>query len=207
MSSEGVDENQENKDTNVSPGHLLKETREAKGLSQTEIAQRLRLDSHLINDLEAENEENLPAPIYVTGYLRAYARLLGLDEDQLISHYPHATDTTTILIPENIDYGSRPGIRLPLGLILVLIPVVVGLAVVWWWVDDRPEGVEKSLTLESGHNSALPDAGDSLLPGAEPLVSRIPPKSSAADWRSWPSTTRLSASLICRKLPNSVIIT
>ena len=57
--------------------------REAKGMSQEQIADILNLTLANVIALENDDYESLPGWTYVSGYLRAYARLLGLDSDSL----------------------------------------------------------------------------------------------------------------------------
>ena len=158
MNSGEVGENQESADTHVSPGRILKEARDKKGLSQTEVAQRLRLETRLIDALEADDEDNLPAPIYVTGYLRAYARLLGLDEEQLISGFYQSDDSTVTLLPENVDYGTARRSTISLSLILVFILVLGGIALAWWWPIQAP--VSEVLPVLKSAQPPRPDRTD-----------------------------------------------
>lgn len=69
-------------------GHLLRAAREAKGLSTGAIATQLNLDVRTVEALERDDHERLSAPIFVRGYLRNYARLVGVPEDQVLGPYP-----------------------------------------------------------------------------------------------------------------------
>ena len=64
-------------------GQELTLAREAKGMSQEQIADILNLTLANVIALENDDYESLPGWTYVSGYLRAYARLLGLDSDSL----------------------------------------------------------------------------------------------------------------------------
>ena len=64
-------------------GQELAFAREAKGMSQEQIADILNLTLANVIALENDDYESLPGWTYVSGYLRAYARLLGLDSDSL----------------------------------------------------------------------------------------------------------------------------
>ncbi len=66
---------------------VLKRGREKKGLSVRELAQELKVPSHIITALEEQQYEKLPSDTYVAGYIRAYAGLLGLNPDGLIKDY------------------------------------------------------------------------------------------------------------------------
>ena len=64
-------------------GQELAFAREEKGMSQEQIADILNLTLANVIALENDDYESLPSWTYVSGYLRAYARLLGLDSDSL----------------------------------------------------------------------------------------------------------------------------
>lgn len=68
-------------------GQLLRAAREAKGLSTGAIATQLNLDVRTVEALERDDHDRLPAPIFVRGYLRNYARLVELPEEQLLGAY------------------------------------------------------------------------------------------------------------------------
>lgn len=70
----------QNEDTIVrGPGTLLAAARIRHGMPLSEIAARTRIARHLLEALEAGNWNDLPAPVYVRGFIRLYAREVGLD--------------------------------------------------------------------------------------------------------------------------------
>lgn len=66
-------------------GRQLRRTREKLGLSIEDVSAELRLSGFQIQALEDDDWSQLPGDTYARGYLRSYARLLGLDADQLLS--------------------------------------------------------------------------------------------------------------------------
>jgi cytoskeleton protein RodZ len=71
----------------ISPGALLKREREKKGLSHTQISQQTRLRPRFLEAIENEEWDLLPAPAFVKGFIRSYARVLGLDEERVVDLY------------------------------------------------------------------------------------------------------------------------
>lgn len=69
------------------PGQQLKQAREAAGLSQSDVANKLRLSTSYVRALEEDDYKRLPEPAFVRGYIRNYARLVGLPGDELASLY------------------------------------------------------------------------------------------------------------------------
>lgn len=74
-------------------GQRLRTAREAKGLSHSDIAQRLRLPLRLIGRLEADDYSGMEQGVYLRGYLSSYARLVGVPTvaaETIASQHTHA---------------------------------------------------------------------------------------------------------------------
>lgn len=71
--------------TSATAGSLLKEAREARGLSLEEVAAATRVRVPYLEALEADALNQLPAPVYARGYLRTYAHLLELEPEPLVA--------------------------------------------------------------------------------------------------------------------------
>lgn len=79
------------------PGPRLRHIREARGLTVEQISQRIRVRERIIEDIEREETDHI-APVYLRGYVRAYAAGLGLD--------PHELDAET-----RAAAGEEPELR------------------------------------------------------------------------------------------------
>lgn len=71
----------------ASPGAQLAKARKQKKLTHAKVAERLHLSVQCIKDIESDDYQHLSAAIYVRGYLRAYARLLDLEAETLLSAF------------------------------------------------------------------------------------------------------------------------
>src|SRR5690554_8157139 len=71
----------------ASPGEILRREREVQGLARAEVATTLNLRQSVVIDIEEDNYEQIPVAAYRRGYLRAYARLLGMDENSVLEAY------------------------------------------------------------------------------------------------------------------------
>lgn len=71
-------------------GNRLREAREAKGLSPQDIFNSTRIRANVLEALEAEDYDNLPAPVYVRGLLRTLAKPLELEAAHLLALYEAA---------------------------------------------------------------------------------------------------------------------
>lgn len=69
-------------------GEWLRSTRLRRGFSLAEIERDTRINRLYIEALEEEHFEVLPAPVYTRGFLRSYARILGLDPNEAVAMLP-----------------------------------------------------------------------------------------------------------------------
>ncbi len=120
------------------PGPRLRAAREACGYDIQDIAKQLRLHPHIIADLERDEFADHLALVFVRGYLRAYAGLIGLDPEEVVAEfnalgYEEARDLPDLKtkpqsgsrMRQNQDMyksGSRSGMRwAAVGLITVAV--------------------------------------------------------------------------------------
>ncbi|MFC3907622.1 helix-turn-helix domain-containing protein [Legionella dresdenensis] len=76
-----------NNNHNENPGSFLAHLREKKGISQEYVAGKLHLRIKIIELLEADDYQSMPEPVFIKGYLRAYAKLLGVSPDPLLETF------------------------------------------------------------------------------------------------------------------------
>lgn len=109
------------------PGVTLHKARLEKELTVAEVAAHLNLTESAVNSLEADRYEDLPGVTFVRGYIRAYAKLVDLDADQLAKQYSQTTTTAPVrplqvLSPERKRGRSR---FMLIGLVLLIIAAAV----------------------------------------------------------------------------------
>ena len=75
------------------PGEYLKKTRERQGISLDEIAQVTKISIDLLEDIESDRYDSLSTQVITKGYLRAYAKELGLDAEEVVSRYQEHLNT------------------------------------------------------------------------------------------------------------------
>ena len=96
------------------PGEILKQARQGKDLSIAAIATQLNLDLRTIEALESGDLSKLPAPIFVRGYLRGYARLVGVHEDEVLAAYQSLAPQEPAPRPVSMARKSmRPAFLMP----------------------------------------------------------------------------------------------
>ena len=70
-----------------SVGEFFKQVRETKGLTVDEVASKTRIRSDFVKALEDGNFAVLPDQVFAKGFVRSYARSLGLDEEDAIHRF------------------------------------------------------------------------------------------------------------------------
>lgn len=72
---------------NFAVGESLREARVAAGWTVGEIASRLNLTETAVESIEGNQFDRLPGTTFARGYIRSYAKILGLDADQLAKNF------------------------------------------------------------------------------------------------------------------------
>lgn len=67
-----------------SVGNYLKVQRESQNLSLREVSESTKIKERLLKAIEADRYELLASPVYVKGFLEAYARCLGIDPNEIV---------------------------------------------------------------------------------------------------------------------------
>ena len=75
----------------MSLGERFRAAREQRGLSLSEVAEHLRIRSVYLAAIEEENWSAIGAPVYTRGFLRTYARYLGLDPEEAVAAFNSAS--------------------------------------------------------------------------------------------------------------------
>ncbi|HET9228574.1 MAG TPA: helix-turn-helix transcriptional regulator, partial [Thermoanaerobaculia bacterium] len=71
----------------VSFGDWLRRQREMREISLRDIADRTKISLRYLEAMEDNRFDLLPAPIFAKGFLREYARYVGLSPDEVVNHY------------------------------------------------------------------------------------------------------------------------
>lgn len=119
------------------PGHLMREAREGLGFTQKETARDLHLTSKVINAIEESNFELLPGSVFARGYIRSYARHIGLDGPALVAEFdavygnPNFGSKPMSNIPQ-VGEQSKPGDTWVKLFSVVLVIALLAVSLIWW---------------------------------------------------------------------------
>ena len=119
---------------NQSIGAMLKGRRQDLKLSVQDIATQLRLDPRIVEALESDNYEGLPAPLYVRGYIRGYSKILKLDSNALVELYDSdAPSAPPEIIPEVKHPTQTSSSDKPVKAFTYLVTFTLVILVIAWW--------------------------------------------------------------------------
>jgi cytoskeleton protein RodZ len=84
-------------------GERFRAAREARGLTLSDVAEHIRIRSVYLAAIEDENWAAIGAPVYIRGFLRTYARFLGLDPEEVVTEFNGQASAPAAPVP------SAPG--------------------------------------------------------------------------------------------------
>lgn len=144
-------------------GVALKAERERRGLRIEDIANKLKISPRLLTALESGNHTALPHPAYVRGFVRSYASMLGISQDEVQSWLSNMGDSAPEKprIPDARPGETKRPISEPTSVLAESQP---GEPVVR---QPAPQGVSPQRNLSQ----------DPVLPGREVAAGETPPPS------------------------------
>lgn len=85
-------------------GTVLRERRVERGFDEAAVASKLKMSADQIRAIECDDFARLPGPTYAVGFIRAYAKFLGLDGGALIEAYRKQTSALEINKPVELVF-------------------------------------------------------------------------------------------------------
>lgn len=159
----------------ATPGELLSRQREALGVPLTDAARALNLRPAVVDGLEQDNYEEIPVAAYRRGYLRAYAKYLGMDDRLVLEAYQAnhgSTETDRRVAPVSVTRPpSRIGAWLFKLVTLLVIVALIAVTVMWWQSrgGSEPPSMGSNPSLEEGGSSDTP--ADNATPTEQTLAA------------------------------------
>lgn len=174
-------EQNETSDPSMAGGRRLRAAREALGLGCDDVARELRLQEKLIAALEAGDRSQLPPATFISGYLRAYARLVNLPADELIAEYLAERVAPSL-------YRTTDGVGMPkmtrrapkFRFTSFALVAAIALLLAAWWVNQRFPLFSPETTLEEAGSEEHQDI-EANLPAPMPLYQDPPAEEPLAE--------------------------
>jgi cytoskeleton protein RodZ len=93
----------------TSIGDTLRRERQRRNLELDQVSRELKISSRFLEAIEQENFERLPAGMFAKSFVRQYARLLGLDEEEAANEVERAL-APPLVVPQ-FAAGAQPEIK------------------------------------------------------------------------------------------------
>jgi cytoskeleton protein RodZ len=117
-------------------GVRLRKAREAAGLTEADVAERLKMPIRVVRSLEAEDWSRLGAPVFVRGQLRSYSRLLGLTTAPMVAASGVAPIEPPVLVPRTFTPPmQRLAEQVARRLVYIVLTAAIAVPV---WLATRP---------------------------------------------------------------------
>ncbi len=125
-------------------GESLQKERELRGITLEEISQQTKVHVRFLEAIEHDNLNVLPAKTFAKGFLRSYARMIGLDEDQVIANFEYChqmleQDEQTEPLKTHPSKGLLP--RILLVILVVILLVTLGVLMFLYFHGTLPGNV------------------------------------------------------------------
>ena len=130
-------------------GQYLRELREQRKMSVEEVSRATRVPMASVERIETDRFDELPGEVFVRGFLKSYARAVGVPADDVLARYT-ASRRVAWVTPLPIAAPSRParGRRLGVAVAFVLLLILFTLAlsiVLKPRGDDMPQELSRAL--------------------------------------------------------------
>ncbi|MCG0014238.1 cytoskeleton protein RodZ [Vibrio parahaemolyticus] len=172
----------------IEAGTLLKNKRESLGMTQKQVADRLRLRVSVIEDIENNRFESQQVATFTRGYLRSYAKFVGLDEKVVLVALEQTADVKPKEQEIEMQSFSRKtkhekhNSRIML-LTWVIAIVIIGISAAWWWQNQQENSLAQ-VVAEANVETSQPSAdeiADIDLMTEEELIASTPAELAASN--------------------------
>jgi cytoskeleton protein RodZ len=136
----------------VNPGETLRKVRESRNLALSDVAVQLNLTAQALRNVEAGAFEQLPGHTFARGYIRAYAKLMGMDPSRLVSDFDQYTGTdangSSVASLSRIEEPARVSQSLVKVFSIVALVALGGLGFFWWQGETSRLGGSANAPIE-----------------------------------------------------------
>ncbi len=127
-------------------GSFLREHRELRRMSVEEISRATRVPVSSLERLESDRFDELPGEVFVRGFLKSYARAVGLNPDEVLARFT-ASRRIAVVSPLQLSTAARPtrgrGFGVAIAFVLLLILFTLAISIV---LKPRGEDMPQELS-------------------------------------------------------------
>jgi cytoskeleton protein RodZ len=178
-------------------GEEFRSAREARGLTLSDVGEQIHIRSVYLNAIENEDWKSIGAPVYVRGFIRTYARFLGLDAEEAVASFNRNIPperSPAFVHPTIVDARERSPISLWAILGVLVAVLLVGFVAYEAWLlygKGGGSGAPVAATTAQpagpagGSQSPAPGASVSPSPAASPTPASHHQLAIRLTERSW----------------------
>ena len=163
-----------------SPGAMLKARRETLGLSQRDIADKLFLKVKQINELESDVIDANSSVTFTKGYVRNYAKQLGMNSHEVIEAFERFHNQTSVPSSEKLQSFSKRVAKQThddrwMMVTYVILFLIIAGVVVWWYQQPSDDAVSdlplNEAVKREAANTPVPSSNTGTSSGTNDLLS------------------------------------
>lgn len=160
-------------------GEKLRQAREEQGISISEVAENTRISPHYIRSIENDDYKPLPGGIFNKGFIKSYARFIGVDENEALQDYAGLVNAQTEepidsprpyrpeVLTDERNFESRAPTIIFAAVILALM--TIGILFLVRFLQNR--NAEPAMNATVAANTSVSNTNGNTVPDQSPAVS------------------------------------
>jgi cytoskeleton protein RodZ len=108
-------------------GSYLKHERELRGVPLEEISEATKINIRFLKALEENSFDELPGEVFIKGYIRSYANIIGSNVEEMLNLYKETVElkrNEVNVSPSKPSFGEEPKTFLTFGLLILVVTVI-----------------------------------------------------------------------------------
>ncbi len=140
--------------TNESVGQFLKKERELRQITLQEVADGTKISIRRLRSIEADQLDDLPAEVFVRGFIRSYAEYIGIDPEDAILRLEEDLPQEELEMKNvrRLSASDTQKARSPVILAVAVVAAIVILAGIWIFFLQNQHFQIPSLSIFSGQS-------------------------------------------------------
>ena len=142
----------------MGPGQILSDARKKMGLSQDEVAARLNFRTTLVDEIENEVFDTSMPETFNRGYLRNYAKLVNVSQEDVMASYEQLNVAKTQA--SELQSFSKGTEKLAesnriMWVSYLILAILIGSTVVWWMQNNTEQALKETTTSSENQKTDL----------------------------------------------------
>ncbi len=154
------------------PGHEFTQAREGLQFSIEQVSNELHLPIKVIKAIESGNPQSFHNPVFIRGYIRTYAKHLGLDAAHYANLYASlpGVDLQPVTIKSTTSVKERDPSKSPFMKIFTWLFLLAIIAIIIWWAGEQ----SGRSPFTSNHNTSSAESSEVMPPEEIQVAEHFP---------------------------------